>query len=32
MGMINGYEVSLSIRSEEKDKYLGTDDMWNTAE
>jgi len=32
MGMMNGYWVSLSVRGEDRSKYLGTDDVWNTAE
>lgn len=31
-GMMEGYWVSLSVRGEEKEKYLGTDEAWNTAE
>ncbi len=32
MGMIDGYWVSLSLRGEDKSKYLGTDEMWEQAE
>ncbi len=32
MGMIEGYWVSLSLRGEDKSKYLGTDEMWEQAE
>ena len=32
MGMMNGYKVSLSVRGDEKDKYLGSDDVWEKAE
>ena len=32
MGMMNGYWVRLSIRGEDKSKYLGTDDVWMQAE
>ena len=31
-GMMNGYWVSLSVRGEDRTNYLGTDEMWNTAE
>mgnify|MGYP003335746165 CR=1 FL=1 len=31
-GMMDGYWVSLSVRGEDKSKYLGTDEVWNTAE
>ncbi|MES2216509.1 MAG: threonine--tRNA ligase [Patescibacteria group bacterium] len=32
-GMMDGYWVSLSVRdSADKSKYLGTDEVWNTAE
>jgi threonyl-tRNA synthetase len=32
-GMMDGYWVSLSVRdSANKDKYLGSDEVWNTAE
>lgn len=31
-GMMEGYWVSLSVRGEDKEKYLGTDEAWNTAE
>ena len=31
-GMIDGYWVSLSVRGEDKSKYLGTDEVWNIAE
>jgi threonyl-tRNA synthetase len=31
-GMMNGYWVSLSVRGEDKSKYLGSDEAWNTAE
>lgn len=32
MGMMEGYWVSLSVRGDDKSKYLGTDEAWNTAE
>ncbi len=32
MGMISGYKVRLSLRDEDKSKWLGTDEMWTTAE
>jgi len=32
MGMMDGYWVSLSVRDADKSKYLGTDEVWNTAE
>lgn len=32
MGMMSGYRVSLSVRGEDKDKYIGNDDVWNKAE
>ena len=31
-GMMDGYWVSLSVRGEDKSKYLGTEDVWNLAE
>jgi threonyl-tRNA synthetase len=31
-GMMDGYWVSLSVRGDDKSKYLGTDEVWNTAE
>lgn len=31
-GMMDGYWVSLSVRGEDRSKYLGTDEVWNTAE
>ncbi len=31
-GMMEGYWVSLSVRGDDKSKYLGTDDAWNAAE
>ncbi|MDR3558070.1 MAG: threonine--tRNA ligase [Candidatus Pacebacteria bacterium] len=31
-GMMNGYWVSLSVRGQDRSKYLGTDDAWNAAE
>ncbi len=31
-GMMEGYWVSLSVRGEDKSKYLGTDEVWNLAE
>lgn len=31
-GMMDGYWVSLSVRDENKDKYLGSEEVWNTAE
>lgn len=32
MGMMDGYWVSLSVRGEDKAKYLGGDDVWDIAE
>jgi threonyl-tRNA synthetase len=32
MGLMEGYWVSLSVRGEDRSKYLGGDDVWNTAE
>ncbi len=32
MGLMEGYWVSLSVRGEDRSKYLGTDDVWETAE
>jgi len=32
MNMMEGYWVRLSIRDEDKSKYLGTDDVWEKAE
>ncbi len=32
LGMDKDYWVSLSVRGEDKSKYLGTDDVWNIAE
>ncbi len=32
MGMIEGYWVRLSLRGDDKNKYLGSDEVWNTAE
>lgn len=32
MGMMEGYRVSLSVRGDDKDKYLGTDEVWIQAE
>lgn len=32
MGMMDGYWVSLSVRDDDKSKYLGTEEVWNTAE
>ncbi len=32
MGMLDGYRVSLSIRGEDKEKYLGGEEVWATAE
>lgn len=32
MGMINGYWVRLSLRGDDTAKYLGSDEVWNTAE
>ncbi len=32
MGMINDYEVRLSLRDDDASKWLGTDEVWNTAE
>lgn len=30
--LMDGYWVSLSVRGEDRSKYLGSDDAWNTAE
>ncbi|MDR0772432.1 MAG: hypothetical protein LBF15_05410 [Candidatus Peribacteria bacterium] len=30
--MVNDYWVSLSVRGEDKSKYLGTDEVWKMAE
>lgn len=32
MGMMEGYWVSLSVRGEDRSKYLGSDDVWEVAE
>ncbi len=32
MGMIEGYKVRLSLRDSDKSKWLGTDEVWHTAE
>ena len=32
MGLMEGYWVSLSVRGDDRSKYLGGDDVWNTAE
>jgi threonyl-tRNA synthetase len=32
MGMMSGYWVRLSVRGDDKSKYLGGDDVWNQAE
>ncbi|MFZ3232022.1 MAG: threonine--tRNA ligase, partial [Patescibacteria group bacterium] len=32
MGLMEGYWVSLSVRGEDRSKYLGGDEVWNTAE
>jgi len=32
MGMLEGYKVRLSLRDDDKSKWLGTDEMWATAE
>ena len=32
MGMMNEYRVSLSVRGDDKSKYLGSDEVWNKAE
>ncbi len=32
LGLTNDYWVSLSVRGEDKSKYLGTDDVWKIAE
>lgn len=32
MGMMEWYWVSLSVRGDDRSKYLGTDDAWDTAE
>ncbi|HRI35930.1 MAG TPA: threonine--tRNA ligase [bacterium] len=31
-GLMEGYWVSLSVRGEDRSKYLGSDDVWNLAE
>lgn len=31
-GLMEGYWVSLSVRGEDKSKYLGSDEVWETAE
>ena len=32
MGMMEGYWVRLSVRGDDKSKYLGSDEVWNQAE
>ncbi|MFA6515206.1 MAG: threonine--tRNA ligase [Candidatus Paceibacterota bacterium] len=32
MGMMNEYRVTLSVRGDDKSKYLGSDEVWNKAE
>lgn len=32
MGMIDSYQVRLSLRDDDKSKWLGSDEVWNTAE
>ena len=32
IGMLENYWVRLSVRGDDKSKYLGTDEVWNTAE
>lgn len=32
MGMMDGYWVRLSLRGDDASKYLGSDEVWNTAE
>ena len=32
MGMLDGYWVSLSVRGDDRSKYLGADEAWNAAE
>ena len=32
MGMLDGYRVSLSVRGEDKEKYLGGEEVRSTAE
>ncbi|MFZ2718785.1 MAG: threonine--tRNA ligase, partial [Candidatus Absconditicoccaceae bacterium] len=32
MGMMDNYRVSLSVRGEDKSKYLGSDEVWEKAE
>ena len=32
MGMIDSYKVRLSLRDNDESKWLGTDEIWNTAE
>lgn len=32
MGMMNEYRVTLSVRGDDKNKYLGSDEIWNKAE
>lgn len=31
-GMMDGYWVSLSVRGEDREQYLGSDEVWDTAE
>jgi threonyl-tRNA synthetase len=32
MGMMDGYRVSLSLRGDDKNKYIGSDEVWDKAE
>lgn len=32
MGMLDGYKVRLSLRGDDKENYLGSDEVWETAE
>lgn len=32
MGMMEGYRVRLSLRDDVKENYLGSDEVWTTAE
>ena len=32
MGMLQGYKVRLSLRGEDKEQYLGGDEVWSIAE
>lgn len=32
MGMLDGYRVRLSLRGDDKEHYLGSDEVWEAAE